>query len=400
MNNHAVLAANDGTHGSELMTLVPVPLLPPYVAAIPTQSATIGQTFGLDVGAYASDPNTPALPITFSLGAGAPSGAHIDPNTGVFVWTPSAGQPTGPTTITIDVSDNQSPPDTTVATFTIDVLPVPAVPPILRAVSQAANANVGQEFTFDVSSLASDPNTPPLPLSYSIAPGAPAGVSINPTTGLLSWSVPATERIGNYAVTVIASDNSSPPKTASETLTIAVVDPGSPPSVSTPVVSTKQGLTITFTFSEPVDPATAANVNNYILTMPSKKLRVEEEAGPAADGDSHDRELQPGHQPGHAQGEEAEGGYRPHPDGGRRGGKRHCEAHRAATGRKRIAVRHELRGDHQGQAADSHRGGLGQHDRRPHGKGVGGAWSGRAARPVVTPKDAFRGALRACERIN
>ncbi len=280
VNDHAVLAANDGTHGSELMTLVPVPFLPPYVAAIPTQSATIGQTFGLDVGAYASDPNTPALPITFSLGAGAPSGARIDPSTGVFVWTPSAGQPTGATTITIDVSDNQSPPHTTVATFTVDVSPAPAAPPVLRAVSQAASANVGQEFTFDVSSLASDPNTPPLPLTYSIAPAPPAGVSINPTTGLLSWNVPATQRIGNYPVTVIASDNSSPPKTASETLTIAVADPGPPPTVSTPVVSTKKGLTITFTFSQPVDPATAANVSNYILTMPSKKRASKKKPAP------------------------------------------------------------------------------------------------------------------------
>ena len=280
MNNHAVLAANDGTHGSELMTLVPVPLLPPYVAPIPVQSATIGQTFGLDVRAYAYDPNTPALPITFSLGAARAAGARIDPNTGVFVWTPAAGQPTGPTTITIDVSDNQSPPDTTVATFTIDVSPVPAVPPVLRAVSQAASANVGQAFTFDVSSLASDPNTPPLPLSYSIAPGVPAGVSINPTTGLLSWSVPATQRIGNYAVTVIASDSSSPPKTASETLTIAVVDPGPPPTVSTPVVSTKKGLTITFSFSQPVDPATAANGNNFILTTPSKKRASKKKPAP------------------------------------------------------------------------------------------------------------------------
>ena len=112
-----------------------------------------------------------------------------------------------------------------------------------------------------------------MPLTYSLSPGAPAGVSINPTTGVLSWNVPATQRIGIYPVTVIVSDNSSPPKTAYETIDLSVVDPSPPPTISTPTVSTKKGFSITFSFSVPVDPATASDPANYILTEAPPKHR-------------------------------------------------------------------------------------------------------------------------------
>ncbi len=41
--------------------------------------------------------------------------------------------------------------------------------------------------------------------------------------------------------------------------------------ISVAKVSTKKGFTITLTFSEPVNPSTAANPSNYILTAPGKK---------------------------------------------------------------------------------------------------------------------------------
>ena len=57
------------------------------------------------------------------------------------------------------------------------------------------------------------------PLTYSLAPGAPAGAAINPVTGVFTWTptVP-----GTYSVTVDVADDSSPPLSASETVTIVV----------------------------------------------------------------------------------------------------------------------------------------------------------------------------------
>ena len=49
----------------------PAALAAPVLAAIPAKSANIGQPFSLNVSSFASDPNTPALPLTYSLGTGA-----------------------------------------------------------------------------------------------------------------------------------------------------------------------------------------------------------------------------------------------------------------------------------------------------------------------------------------
>ena len=241
------------------------------VQPIPGQSATIGQPFSVNIGGFASDPNTPPLPLTYSLGASSPSGASISAKTGVLTWTPAAGQAIGATTIAVDVSDDSTPPNVTVATITVDVAPAPVAPPVLQAVSQAPNVDVGQTFTLDLSKLASDPNPTPLPLSYSLGAGAPAGVSVDATTGLLTWNVPATQKIGTYPIMVVVSDDSSPRKTVSETISLSVADPGSALTITSPAVSTKKGFSITFGFSVPVDPATASNAANYILTEPGKK---------------------------------------------------------------------------------------------------------------------------------
>ena len=167
---------------------------------------------------------------------------------------------------------------------------------------------MGQPFSLDVARLASDPDTPSLPLTYSLGPGAPAGVSINSTTGLLSWNVPATQRIGTYPVTVIVADDSSPANTASETIDLAVVNPGPPLTVAAPAVSTNKGFSITFSFSSPVDPVIAANPANYILTEAANDPRGKKRAS-SPKGHQTDRRLRRGDRPGHAQGgEEAPGG--------------------------------------------------------------------------------------------
>ena len=65
---------------------------PPEIDPINNQTVAEGQPLSFTV--TASDPN-PGDQITFSLGSGAPSGATIDPVTGLFQWTPSdeAGSP-------------------------------------------------------------------------------------------------------------------------------------------------------------------------------------------------------------------------------------------------------------------------------------------------------------------
>ena len=82
---------------------------------------TINELFRLAFTATASDADLPANALTYSLGAGTPSGATINPLTGQFVWRPTATQ--GPSTnrISILVNDGGVPSLTTTQSFTVMV---------------------------------------------------------------------------------------------------------------------------------------------------------------------------------------------------------------------------------------------------------------------------------------
>jgi PKD repeat protein len=93
---------------------------PPVLAAISNQTITVGMT--LTLTNVASDPESPPEVLTFSLGPGAATNASINPATGVFTWTPSAGQ-VGTKGFKVVVTDNGSPPMSATQSFYVVVVP-------------------------------------------------------------------------------------------------------------------------------------------------------------------------------------------------------------------------------------------------------------------------------------
>ena len=165
------------------------------------------------------------------------------------------------------------------ATSNAATLTVSAVAAPILATISTQTVDVGQTLQLDVSNYASDPNSPALPLRYQLVGSTPAGANIDPSTGIMTWAVGANQQIGTYAVTVLVSDNGSPRRTASETINLNVVDPR-PVTVSSAQVTTKKGFAITLKLSGPVNPATAVNSSNYILTEPAKKPKSKKKPTP------------------------------------------------------------------------------------------------------------------------
>jgi hypothetical protein len=97
--------------------------LPPVVDPIPDQQVSEGAA----VSFTASSQYDPGLTPTYSLAAGAPAGAAIDPKTGVFTWTPTAP---GTFNITVLVTDNGTPPLSNSQTFSVVVNPAQQTPTI------------------------------------------------------------------------------------------------------------------------------------------------------------------------------------------------------------------------------------------------------------------------------
>jgi hypothetical protein len=69
------------------------------------------------------------------------------------------------------------------------------------------------------------------------------------------------------------TDDGSPPLSARTSFVVDVVDSGPAATVRRARVSVKHGLTIALRFSQPMDPATAADPADYIL-VPAKKSKT------------------------------------------------------------------------------------------------------------------------------
>jgi hypothetical protein len=92
----------------------------PVLAPIWTKMVKVGSL--LSFAARATDPDIPAQSLACSLAAGAPSGARIDPATGVFTWTPTEADGPGTNTVSIRVADNGTPSLSATQRVTIIVL--------------------------------------------------------------------------------------------------------------------------------------------------------------------------------------------------------------------------------------------------------------------------------------
>jgi len=114
-------------------------------------------------------------------------------------------------------------------------------PPVLTPIA-AQSATAGSLLQFGVN--ATDANSGQT-ITYSLVPGGPSGTSINPSTGLFTWTPTAA---GTFTVTIVATDDGMPPESAQETVMITVIGANSPPILNVPgTVYGVPGMPLTFT---------------------------------------------------------------------------------------------------------------------------------------------------------
>jgi hypothetical protein len=226
---------------------------PPTLATISNKSVNEQSLLSFTVTATDPDPNQT---LTFSLDPGAPAGAAINPDSGLFTWTPVEAQGPGLHSVTIRVTDNGSPTLSHARTISITVNEVNR-PPVLSPIgSKSANEMTLLSFT----ALASDPDLPANSLSFSLDEGAPAGASIQTGTGLFSWTPTESQGPGLYSVTIIVRDNGTPALNASETISVTVHEVNRAPvlnPIANQQVTLGNTLNFTATASDPDLPANA-----------------------------------------------------------------------------------------------------------------------------------------------
>src|SRR5439155_23216194 len=126
----------------------------------------------------ATDADVPANTLTFSVVSG-PAGVSLNPTSGVLTWTPTESQ--GPSTnlITVKVIDNGVPALSDSKSFTVVVTEANSAP----VLTVPADQTITELSALVVTNTATDADVPANTLTFSLVDG-PAGVSVNPTTGV------------------------------------------------------------------------------------------------------------------------------------------------------------------------------------------------------------------------
>jgi uncharacterized protein YqiB (DUF1249 family) len=177
---------------------------PPRFTSVPTNQI-ITELTSLNVSVAAADDDLPANPLTFAL-VSPPSGMNINPVTGDITWTPTEAQGPGFYTVTVTVTDtnpaaiNQK-QFTVTTNFTVTVNESNS-PPVLTV---PGPQTLDELTTLNVSASSTDSDIPANPLTFALI-SPPSGMSINPSSGAITWTPTEAQGPGVYTITVTMTD--------------------------------------------------------------------------------------------------------------------------------------------------------------------------------------------------
>ena len=107
----------------------------------------------------------------------------------------------------------------------LTVLPPANNPPVLAAIG---NRTVVEGTLLSFTATATDPQSPPQTLTFSLDAGAPAGASIT-GAGAFTWTPAEAQGPGSFNITIRVTDNGSPSLDDSETITVTVTETNAAP---------------------------------------------------------------------------------------------------------------------------------------------------------------------------
>ncbi|MFP6672463.1 MAG: Ig-like domain-containing protein, partial [Pirellulaceae bacterium] len=194
----------------------------PTLSEIGNQSVNEGENLSLTV--TATDPDGGGL--IFSLAAGAPQGAGIDPVSGHFSWTPGEQQGPGTFEITVQVTEQANPalvgPELgDAATFSVTVNEVNQ-PPLLEPIDDQS-VQAGQTLTLQL--RASDADRPSSPLRFELGEDSPEGAALDPITGVFTFTPADSTTSQTHQVTVLVREADESALSDSQSFRIHVIVP-------------------------------------------------------------------------------------------------------------------------------------------------------------------------------
>jgi RHS repeat-associated protein len=219
-NVRVVVTNPSGGSASQSFTVEAIqqrPSLGPQFVSTPLRVASTDQDYRYT--AIATDPEQAMLSYSLLF---APVGMTINAQTGEVFWKPTGSQ-VGPQRVQVNAMDAQG--LTAIQTFAIDVRPSNTAPAFSS--TPITSTMVGDAYRYNA--LATDREDA---VTYSLTAGPTSGLSgmqIDPRSGAITWQ-PRTADIGNYTVTVRATDDRN--GFTDQTFDLSVAPDSRGPSVS------------------------------------------------------------------------------------------------------------------------------------------------------------------------
>ena len=199
----------------------------PILDEVTDQAVKEGET--MTVVLSGRDNDLPPNGLTFSLVSG-PTGMTVDGASGLVSWTPGEADGPGTYPITAQVSDNGSPVLTAVRNFTVEVGEMNTAP----VLAPLENQSILETGVLSLTAHATDADLPANNLTYRLAAGAPAGMTIAASTGVLSWTPVRTQSGTTHTVTVIVTDDGTPALQDQKSFVVMVAEVNKPPEIVGP----------------------------------------------------------------------------------------------------------------------------------------------------------------------
>ncbi len=220
----------------------------PTFTSTPVTTASVSVAYSYTAQATGS-PST----MTYSLTT-PPSGMTINSTSGVISWTPSS---VGDFDVTVKASNGVNPDATQSFTITVS-----GTSPNITSVP-VTSGMVGEPYSYTVQATGTQTG-----MTYSLVT-SPGGMTINPSTGLISWN-PASA--GDVPVEVKADNGIDPFDTQSFTITVSA---GNPVINTVPPTDAFVGVTYTYT----VHAAGTQTGMTYSLTTKPAGMNINSTSG-------------------------------------------------------------------------------------------------------------------------
>jgi Bacterial Ig domain/Putative Ig domain len=235
---------------------------------LPAQAdITIAEQTLLLVTNTAADSDIPANAMNYILLSGPPA-ATIDVN-GIISWQTTEADGPGTYAVTTVVTDNGTPPLSATNSFTVTVNEINSAPNLTVPSDQTIN----ELTTLSVSASATDSDIPANVLTFSLI-SSPSGMSINPTSGAISWTPTEAQGPGTNIITVAVTDDGTPPLSATNSFKVVVNEVNAAPVLPIQTNLTIAELATMLVTNTATDSDIPSNTLSYLLVSPPSGAEI------------------------------------------------------------------------------------------------------------------------------